>query len=259
MQRIRDVTSVDRCVVGCEGTTIFPRMRTTRRLVASLAVSAVVLAACGGASDEQAEDTSTTQAPEAPAEEEPAEEAPAEEEPEEAAPAEAPAEEAPVEEEPAEEAPAEEEPAEEAPVEEEPPAEEVPVEEEPPSEEEPADGGDVGEAITASLVEWAIEAPTEYAAGTITFNASNDGSFPHEFVVIRGEGYASLPLADGGAVIEDELPAGDLIARTARIGRGSVEELTVDLEPGNYVLVCNLGSGGTSHAGRGQNLDIVVS
>src|SRR6056297_482846 len=148
--------------------------------------------------------------------------------------AEAPAEEAAAEEAPAEEAPAEEAPAEEAPAEE-APAEEAPAEEAP-VEEAPAEDGAAGEAVTASLVEWAIEAPTEYAAGSITFTASNDGSFPHELVVIRGEGYESLPLADGGAVLEDELPEGDLIARTSRLGGGSTEELTVDLEPGNYVL-----------------------
>ena len=111
----------------------------------------------------------------------------------------------------------------------------------------------------ASLVEWAIDAPTEYAAGDVTFTATNDGSFPHELAVIQAESYESLPREEGGAIIEDELPTGALIGRTARIGGGSSEELTVSLAPGNYVLVCNLGSGGTSHAGRGQRLDITVS
>lgn len=211
-------------------------MRIARPVIAALTVSTFVLAACGGGSDGDAEDTATTEAPAPdtdPAAEEPVADEPAAEEP---VAEEAPAEEAVVEDEPAEEAPTEEAPVEEAPAEE-----------------------AAGEAVTASLVEWAIDAPTEYAAGPITFTASNDGSFPHEFVVIRGDGYESLPLADGGAVIEADLAEGDLIARTARIRVGSAEELTVDLEPGSYVLVCNLGAGGNSHAGRGQNLDIVVS
>lgn len=207
-------------------------MRTSHRLAAALAVTSLTLAACGGGSDGDADDVETADAP--------VEEAPVEEEL------------ADVEEEPAEEEPAEEEPAdvEEAPAEE--PADE-------PVDEEPADDGAAGEAVAASLVEWAIDAPTEYAAGTISFNATNNGSFPHEFVVIRGDGYESLPLTDSGGVIEEELPEGDLIARTPRIGGGSTEELTVDLEPGTYVLVCNLGGGSNSHAGQGQNLDIVVS
>ncbi len=144
-------------------------------------------------------------------------------------------------------------------------AEEAPVE----TAAEPADTpaettGDatVGAAASSadvSLVEWAIEAPTEYAAGEVTFNASNNGSFPHEFVVIEGQGYEALPLAEGGAVIEDDLPTGALIGRTGRVGGGSSEVLTVTLAPGNYVLLCNLGGGGNSHAGQGQRLDITVS
>lgn len=114
-------------------------------------------------------------------------------------------------------------------------------------------------AAEVSMAEWAIEAPTEYSAGEITFTASNNGSFPHEFVVIAGEGYESLPLAEGGSVIEDELPTGALIGRTGRVAGGSSEDLTVTLAPGNYVFLCNLGGGGNSHAGQGQRLDVTVS
>jgi hypothetical protein len=217
-------------------------MRSAFRLVTVLVTSTLVIASCGGGSDGDADEAVTTEAEVI--SDEPADAAPVEEE--------APAEEAPVEEVPVEEAPAEEE----APVEE-APAEEAPVEEAP-AEEAPAEEA-AASAATASLFEWAIDAPTEYAAGPITFTASNDGSFPHELVVIRGAGYDSLPLADGGAVIEDELADGDLIARTGRLGGGSTEELTVDLAPGTYVLLCNLGGGSSSHAGQGQNLDIVVS
>lgn len=122
------------------------------------------------------------------------------------------------------------------------------------------DGGTpAGDAVVATLMEWSIDAPTEYAAGDVTFTATNDGNFPHEFVVIRGDGYESLPLAEGGAIIEEELPDGALIDRTDRLSGGSSADLTVTLEPGNYVLVCNLGGGANSHAGQGQNLDITVS
>ena len=131
-----------------------------------------------------------------------------------------------------------------------------------PATDPPPTDGNIGvpaEAIETSLVEWAVEAPTEYAAGDITFVATNNGNFPHELVVIQGEGYESLPLAEGGAVNEDELPTGALLGRTERIGSGSTTELTVTLAPGNYVLLCNLGGGDNSHAGRGQRLDITVS
>lgn len=146
-----------------------------------------------------------------------------------------------------------------APATEAPPATDAPPATEAPPATDAPPTTDAGAAASVSLVEWGIEAPTEYAAGEITFTATNNGGFPHEFVVIQGEGYESLPLAEGGAVIEDDLPTGALIGRTARMGGGSVEDLTVTLGPGNYVLLCNLGGGNTSHAGQGQRLDITVS
>lgn len=128
---------------------------------------------------------------------------------------------------------------------------------------EPVDEPIVGDAATDGidvvLDEWAIDAPTEYVAGDITFNASNVGGFPHELVVIEGEGYEALPRLESGAVDEDNLPTGALIGRTDRVGGGSSASLAVTLAPGNYVLVCNLGGGGNSHAGQGQRLDITVS
>jgi uncharacterized cupredoxin-like copper-binding protein len=107
-------------------------------------------------------------------------------------------------------------------------------------------------------VEWELSAPVEYAAGATTFNATNGGEFPHEFVVIAGDGYASLPQAENGEVIEDELAPGALIGRTDRFEPGESMSLTVDLEPGNYVLLCNIAVGPNSHAGAGQTLDVTV-
>jgi hypothetical protein len=121
------------------------------------------------------------------------------------------------------------------------------------------DTGVAGGPIVATLTEWAIEAPTEYAAGDVTFSATNAGSFPHELAVIEGASYESLPLEEGGAVIEAELPTGALIGRTAKIAGGAAEDLTVTLAPGSYVLICNLGGGATSHAGQGQRLAVTVS
>ena len=126
------------------------------------------------------------------------------------------------------------------------------------SGESTAGAGDAVAAAEATLVEWAIEAPTEYLAGEVTFTAVNGGGLPHELVVIAGESYEALPKEDGGKVIEDELATGALIGRTDRLTAGDSAELTVDLAPGNYVLICNLGGGPNSHAGRGQRLDITV-
>ncbi|WP_420452937.1 hypothetical protein [Ilumatobacter sp.] len=137
------------------------------------------------------------------------------------------------------------------------------TDDEPVATQATADGGapsaSGSEGASASLVEWAIDAPSEYTAGEVTFTATNDGEFVHEFVVIEGDGYEALPQDEGGKIIEDELPTGALLGRTDRLSAGSSEDLTVDLVAGSYVLLCNLGSGGNSHAGQGQRLDITVS
>lgn len=216
-------------------------MMFTRRILPAGTALALVLTACGGSDSSEDEATDTVVITETEPTEVFAESTDTEST---AAPADTPA---------AETAPADTTPAETTPAETTPPESGDTV---------PTTDGEIGtpaEGVAASLVEWAIEAPTEYAAGEVTFSATNNGNFPHELVVIQGESYESLPLAEGGSVIEDDLPTGALLGRTARIGSGSTDELTVTLAPGNYVLLCNLGGGAQSHAGRGQRLDISVS
>ncbi len=135
------------------------------------------------------------------------------------------------------------------------PATEAPTTEPPTGD---GSGAEASAAVPVTLDEWFVEAPTELTAGEITFQIQNDGSFPHEFVVIAGDGYESLPLADNGAVIEPDLPDGAIVDRVDPIDGGLPGELTVDLPPGNYVLLCNIVVGPTSHAGRGQHLDVTV-
>jgi uncharacterized cupredoxin-like copper-binding protein len=90
--------------------------------------------------------------------------------------------------------------------------------------------------------------PAEAQAGTITFKAANSGSMTHEMVVIKTDKAAGdLATASGeadetGAVDEVELPA------------GATADLTVDLEPGHYALVCNIGD----HYSRGMYADFTV-
>ncbi len=117
---------------------------------------------------------------------------------------------------------------------------------------------DVADTVAVELDEWVVEAPAEYEAGPVTFEVANAGTFTHELVVVRGDGYEALPLAANGSVIEDDLAEGDLLGRTPRIAAGDSETLTVELEPGGYVLLCNIVAGPSSHAAQGQWLAVRV-
>lgn len=187
---------------------------------ASVAAALIVLAACGGDDDDTASEAE-----------------PAAESTEATA---APATEAPTTEAPTTEAPTTEPPATTAEA----------------ADAEPA--ADADAVVPVSLIEWEIVAPTEFAAGTVTFEVSADGEFPHELVIYRGDSYETLPLEANGAVAEDQLPEGDLIGRTERLDAGTSTTFTVELEPGNYVLACNIAVGPNSHAAAGQVLSVVV-
>ena len=145
------------------------------------------------------------------------------------------------------------------PTDSEPAGDDAGADDEPAGDDAGADDEPAGGAIGVSLTEWAVETDTELAAGTVEFSITNDGEFPHEFVVVRADGYAALPQEASGEVIEDELEPGALLDRTERLESGESASLTVDLEPGNYVFFCNIAIGSNSHAGRGQTLDVTVS
>jgi len=118
------------------------------------------------------------------------------------------------------------------------------------------DGG--ASAVEVNLVEWAIEAPTQLPAGTVEFAMVNGGDVPHQLTVIRADSYASLPVNARGTVLVDELEPGQLVAANEPFLGGESASMTVELEPGSYVLVCNIEVGPSSHAGNGQVLDVTV-
>jgi len=78
-------------------------------------------------------------------------------------------------------------------------------------------------------------------AGKVTFRAKNTGpEDAHELVVVKSDlAPGALPTSADGAA--DEEGAGvDLIGEIAEFAVGGEEEITFDLEPGKYVLLCNV-------------------
>ena len=84
--------------------------------------------------------------------------------------------------------------------------------------------------------------PTRAPTGEITFAIENVGQFTHEFIVARLEpGTTELPTLLTGAVSENG-KGFEIAGRVSPkdLQSGESEELTVDLEPGDYELFCNI-------------------
>jgi uncharacterized cupredoxin-like copper-binding protein len=100
----------------------------------------------------------------------------------------------------------------------------------------PAGTATSGGSVSVVLDEWKL-VPSLGAvrSGQITFVVRNDGTMPHEFVVLRSDRRAgSLPVRGGRAVEigrRGELP---------RIASKASRQLRLNLRPGRYVLICNL-------------------
>jgi uncharacterized cupredoxin-like copper-binding protein len=125
-----------------------------------------------------------------------------------------------------------------------------------------ASAGGAAADVGVTLQEWAVvPESTTLSAGSVHFTISNVGpKDEHEFVVIRTDTPAgSLPTADPGAVEEDAAGL-EVVDEVEELAVGSEGELTVDLTPGHYVVLCNIYNEAEteSHYKLGMRTDITV-
>jgi uncharacterized cupredoxin-like copper-binding protein len=102
--------------------------------------------------------------------------------------------------------------------------------------------GGGGGTVTVTLQEFSIGTdPTSIDAGEITFEATNEGPDDlHEFVVFKTDlGPTELPTDENGAVVEDGEGV-ELMGEIEDIEVGDTKDVTLDLEAGNYVFICNI-------------------
>ncbi len=92
----------------------------------------------------------------------------------------------------------------------------------------------------------------EVDAGTVTFAVSNTGAMPHELVVLKTDvDPGKLPTTGSGTADED-----GRLGEVAQLTPGSdTMYLTLDLEPGKYVLLCNV----PGHYALGQYVGFTVT
>ena len=98
------------------------------------------------------------------------------------------------------------------------------------------------------LTEWAITGlessiTHEITVGNSALEVHNAGHTVHGFGIWRG-----------GEVQGDQVVGGFLVAQTTYIQPGGVQALKVDLEPGEYVLVCNV----RGHVARGMHAEVIL-
>jgi uncharacterized cupredoxin-like copper-binding protein len=105
----------------------------------------------------------------------------------------------------------------------------------------PSDTTDTG-TVAVTLQEFSVGAiPSTASAGTVTFNVSNTGpDDTHEFVVISTDlDPTELPTDKTGAVLETG-EGMEVIDEIEDVLVDANETLSVDLEAGPYVLICNI-------------------
>ena len=117
------------------------------------------------------------------------------------------------------------------------------------------DDGDSEGAVGVTLSDFEIDLEEDSApAGEVTFEIQNDGPSVHEFVVFQTDlAEDALPTDDEGNVEE----GGDLepVDEVEDIADGDSADLSVDLESGDYVIICNV----PLHYGEGMHTSFTVA
>lgn len=95
--------------------------------------------------------------------------------------------------------------------------------------------------VAVTLKDFGVAAtPVSAPAGHVTFVAQNSGAIPHELVVVKSDlAPDNLPQVNQKLVDVKQV---QVIAKTEPFDGGTKRELTVELQPGRYVLLCNVAS-----------------
>jgi uncharacterized cupredoxin-like copper-binding protein len=119
----------------------------------------------------------------------------------------------------------------------------------------PAESPEVG-AVNATLKEFEIAIDPASASGPeITFSISNTGTITHEFVVFKTDLAPDAMPTDAEGLVNEEGEGVELQGEVEDIAVGATESLSLPLDPGNYVLLCNL----PDHYSGGMHIALTVT
>ena len=122
-----------------------------------------------------------------------------------------------------------------------------------PSAAASASAAAAGGQVAVELSEWkVVPSPATASAGSVTFAVKNAGTQAHEFVVVKTDLKAdALPVVDH-KIDETTLTPVDEIEN---IAAAATPTLSVDLDAGHYVLLCNI----ETHYEQGMHADLDVN
>lgn len=103
------------------------------------------------------------------------------------------------------------------------------------------DDGGRGKTVTVLLSEFVVE-PDLFTvdAGEVTFAAQNKGGETHELLVVKAASAGHLPVDDHGAFDEAGFGRVNVLGEVEDLEPGQEKSLTLDLEAGPCVLLCNI-------------------
>lgn len=103
---------------------------------------------------------------------------------------------------------------------------------------EPADGE--GATVDVRLEEFTVDPSAGTAsAGAVLFNVSNHGAVPHNLRVIRTDLAPDALPVDDETFMVDEAQV-EVVGSSKDLNAGESEAVSVGLEAGSYVLICNV-------------------
>jgi uncharacterized cupredoxin-like copper-binding protein len=98
-----------------------------------------------------------------------------------------------------------------------------------------------------------VPSAEDLPSGDLRLSVENRGPETHEFVLIRASG-ANLRLRPDGITLNEDDIEPFVVGELEGAGPGTVRELRVHLEPGHYVMYCNM----AGHYLGGMRTDVVV-
>ena len=105
-----------------------------------------------------------------------------------------------------------------------------------------SEGGSSTDAIEVAITNDTFTMPSATIdAGDVTFSAMNQGSSVHEievFTVPDGVDATSLEITNN--VADTDAAGMEVVDEVEDIAPGTTADLTVNLDPGTYALICNL-------------------